>query len=86
MQFYAASDYVIWEDDMSTEMYFIVEGMLEVRINFQADLFSKENESANLHLTLHSRLARSTASACLRTGQAEPVAHFQAWMAASQGA
>lgn len=84
MQFYAASDYVIWEDDMSTEMYFIVEGMLEVRINFQADLFSTKDESANLHLTLHSRLARSITSACLRTGQAEPVAPLQAWMAVSQ--
>lgn len=84
VQFYAASDYVIWEDDMSTEMYFIVEGMLEVRINFQADLFSTEDEGANLHLALHSRLARSATSACLRTGQAEPVAPFQAWMAASQ--
>lgn len=33
MQFYAAGDYVLWEDDISTDMYFIIEGMLEVRIN-----------------------------------------------------
>lgn len=44
VQFYAASDYVIWEEDMSTEMYFIVEGMLEVRVNVPVPATSVEPE------------------------------------------
>jgi signal-transduction protein with cAMP-binding, CBS, and nucleotidyltransferase domain len=31
LEYYAASEYVIWEGDASTEMYFITQGLLEVR-------------------------------------------------------
>lgn len=48
MQFYAASDYVLWEEDLSTEMYFIVEGMLEVRINISASASNTEPEGGPL--------------------------------------
>ena len=33
LQFYAPGEYVIWQGDLSTEMYFIVEGKLEVRVH-----------------------------------------------------
>ena len=33
LEYYAASEYVIWQGDVSTEMYFITHGMLEVRLN-----------------------------------------------------
>jgi signal-transduction protein with cAMP-binding, CBS, and nucleotidyltransferase domain len=38
LEFYAASEYVVWQNDMSTEMYFITEGMLEARVSIQVDL------------------------------------------------
>eukprot|EP00892_Ulva_mutabilis_P001042 jgi/Ulvmu1/10939/UM007_0118.1 len=44
LEFYAASDYVLWEEDISTEMYFIVEGMLEVRVNIAARTSQAEPE------------------------------------------
>jgi hypothetical protein len=31
LEFYAASEYVVWEGDISTDMYFIAEGILDVR-------------------------------------------------------
>ena len=33
LEYYAASEYVIWQGDVSTEMYFITHGLLEVRLN-----------------------------------------------------
>jgi hypothetical protein len=33
LEFYAQGEYVIWQDDHSTEMYFIVEGLVEVRVH-----------------------------------------------------
>lgn len=40
MQHYPPSEHVIWQGDMSTDMYFIVDGKLEVRIHA-----SEANES-----------------------------------------
>ena len=42
LEFYAANEYVVWQDDMSTEMYFVVEGMLEVRTNIKPKSAAKE--------------------------------------------
>lgn len=36
MQHYPPNEYVIWEGDLSTDMYFVVDGRLEVRMNVQA--------------------------------------------------
>jgi CRP-like cAMP-binding protein len=32
LEYYEASEYVMWEGDHSTEMYFVSEGILEVRV------------------------------------------------------
>lgn len=31
LEFYASGEHVLWQHDISTEMYFVVEGTLEVR-------------------------------------------------------
>jgi hypothetical protein len=33
LEIYASNEYVVWQNDLSSEMYFIVEGMLEVCVN-----------------------------------------------------
>jgi Ion channel len=33
LEYYIASEYVIWQDDRSTEMYFISDGLVEARVN-----------------------------------------------------
>lgn len=35
LEYYAASEYVIWQGDLSTEMYFVTRGLLEVRVNVE---------------------------------------------------
>lgn len=35
LEYYAASEYVVWQGDAGTEMYFITHGMLEVRMNVE---------------------------------------------------
>lgn len=36
LEYYDASEYVMWEGDHSTEMYFVSEGILEVRVRVLA--------------------------------------------------
>lgn len=44
LEYYDASEYVIWEGDLGTEMYFVSEGILEVRVR----VFAKINSGAFL--------------------------------------
>ena len=54
LEYYAASEYVLWQGDVSTEMYFITHGMLEVRLDLE------ETEcSEGVHMQ---RLCRATSS------------------------
>lgn len=42
LEYYTASEYVMWEGDQGTEMYFVSEGILEVRVR----VFTKSNSGA----------------------------------------
>jgi signal-transduction protein with cAMP-binding, CBS, and nucleotidyltransferase domain len=33
LEFYAPNEYVVWQNDLSSDMYFVSEGMLEIRMN-----------------------------------------------------
>lgn len=52
MQHYPPCEYVIWQGDLSTDMYFVVDGKLEVRINVQVadDISAGLDLQTQLHL------------------------------------